>query len=92
MNLKLLKDEFDYLKSPGATATSMLKKLATPRTDHFAETIVKMTPLQRFGIPDDMAKAIVFLASSDAQFITGVNLIVDGGIRYNLPADIMGSN
>jgi len=76
------------LKSPGATATSMLKKLATPRT----ETIVKITPLQRFGIPDDMAKAIVFLASSDAQFITGVNLIVDGGIRYNLPADIMGSN
>jgi hypothetical protein len=37
---------------------------------------------------DDMAKAIVFLAWSDAQFINGANLIVDGGLKFNFAADL----
>jgi NAD(P)-dependent dehydrogenase (short-subunit alcohol dehydrogenase family) len=36
-------------------------------------------PLRRPGYPDDIAKAIVFLASDYAGFITGVNLKIDGG-------------
>jgi len=44
---------------------------------------VKNTPLGRFGITDDVAKGAVFLASSEAQFITGTNLIIDGGLIYN---------
>lgn len=39
----------------------------------------KVCPLRRAGTPDDIAKAMLFLASDEAAFITGVNLPVDGG-------------
>jgi len=36
-------------------------------------------PLQRFGQPDEVASAILYLASDEASFVTGVSLPVDGG-------------
>ncbi|CAG2107096.1 unnamed protein product [Medioppia subpectinata] len=45
-----------------------------------------ITPLKRIGQPLDVAKAVAFLASSDAEFITGANLVVDGGMHYNASA------
>ncbi|CAG2177364.1 unnamed protein product, partial [Oppiella nova] len=42
-------------------------------------------PLARLGVPLDVAKGVIFLSSSDADYITGVNLVVDGGIIYNYP-------
>jgi len=44
----------------------------------------KVIPLRRIGQPLDVAKGVVFLASTDAQFITGANLVIDGGIVYML--------
>jgi 3-oxoacyl-[acyl-carrier protein] reductase len=41
---------------------------------------LKLTPLGRFGTPEDIASAVAFLASDDASFITGATLQVDGGM------------
>jgi NAD(P)-dependent dehydrogenase (short-subunit alcohol dehydrogenase family) len=43
------------------------------------KTISSSVPLGRFGIPDEIAKAVVFLASDDSSYITGTELFVDGG-------------
>jgi enoyl-[acyl-carrier-protein] reductase (NADH) len=40
---------------------------------------LKVYPLRRFGTPRDIANAVCFLASDEADWITGVNLPVDGG-------------
>lgn len=45
----------------------------------FYDSIVAQMPLGRLGNPDEVAKAIAFLASPAASYITGVNLIIDGG-------------
>jgi NAD(P)-dependent dehydrogenase (short-subunit alcohol dehydrogenase family) len=55
------------------------------------EKVASLTPLKRVGEPLDVAKGIVFLSSTDAQFITGANLVIDGGQIYNSPADIFNS-
>jgi NAD(P)-dependent dehydrogenase (short-subunit alcohol dehydrogenase family) len=44
------------------------------------EVIARETPLQRWGKPEEIGKAAVFLASENSSFITGQTLVVDGGI------------
>jgi 3-oxoacyl-[acyl-carrier protein] reductase len=39
-----------------------------------------MIPLQRFGTPEEVAKAVLFLLSEDSQYITGQTLQLDGGL------------
>jgi NAD(P)-dependent dehydrogenase (short-subunit alcohol dehydrogenase family) len=63
--------------APGPTDTAMLGRLLSA-PDRRAATIAGV-PLKRIGTPDEIANAIVFLASDKASFITGHVLAVDGG-------------
>jgi 3-oxoacyl-[acyl-carrier protein] reductase len=44
------------------------------------DNVVKQIPLGRFGEPADIAAAVAFLASTEAKYITGQTLTVDGGM------------
>jgi NAD(P)-dependent dehydrogenase (short-subunit alcohol dehydrogenase family) len=67
--------------SPGTTDTPGLSDLlASSRVgEERKKMISSAVPLGRFGTPDEIAKAVVFLASDDASYITGAELFVDGG-------------
>jgi NAD(P)-dependent dehydrogenase (short-subunit alcohol dehydrogenase family) len=43
-------------------------------------TFLNTIPLGRFGDPNDVAKAVSFLASDESSFVTGIELCVDGGM------------
>jgi len=67
--------------SPGPIETPILDKGGMPKAaqDQFAENIKKRVPMKRFGTPEEIGHAVLFLASSEASYITGVDLKVDGG-------------
>jgi NAD(P)-dependent dehydrogenase (short-subunit alcohol dehydrogenase family) len=62
--------------SPGYTATPGLSHFMT---DEERASALATVPLGRIGVPDDLGKAAVFLASDDSAYITGIELFVDGG-------------
>jgi NAD(P)-dependent dehydrogenase (short-subunit alcohol dehydrogenase family) len=63
--------------SPGPVDTPGFRVFAD---DAMRTALTQMIPLGRVGLPDDIAKAILFLASDDSSFITGIELAVDGGV------------
>ena len=65
--------------APGVVATDMVASMPQFAKDSIGDTI----PMKRFGDPDDIANAMLFLSSSAASYITGVCLQVDGGYRPN---------
>lgn len=68
--------------SPGTVVTPAYKNelgLSDEQIEEFTAQAAAVTPLGRAGKPDEIAKAVVFLASDDSSFITGIELFVDGG-------------
>ena len=64
--------------SPGVIKTPM-SYIETPDFDDYIEDIENNTPLGRLGNPDDIAKVALFLDGDNSLFITGQDIVVDGG-------------
>jgi 3-oxoacyl-[acyl-carrier protein] reductase len=65
---------------PGATETEGAASAGVTAGSDFEKMFVEKTPLGRRGQPEDIAKAVVFLASNDAAWITGEQISVSGGM------------
>jgi NAD(P)-dependent dehydrogenase (short-subunit alcohol dehydrogenase family) len=68
--------------APGPIETPIFARTGLPQqaVDDFAKLIIAKVPMKRFGKAEEVAGAVAFLASSDASYITGVELNVDGGL------------
>ena len=68
--------------SPGLIATPFWGKvgMSQDEIDAFGEQVVQQTPLGRPGKPEEIAGTVAFLASDDASYFTGADLVVDGGM------------
>lgn len=68
------------LMSPGPTNTEIFRRDSTPEQQAaLLEMMRNNVPMKRVAEPDEMARAVLFLASSDASYINGIDLFVDGG-------------
>lgn len=67
--------------SPGPIETPMMTKLGMPadKLDDFKVSFAARIPTGRFGTPEEIANAVAFLGSAEASYITGANLVADGG-------------
>jgi NAD(P)-dependent dehydrogenase (short-subunit alcohol dehydrogenase family) len=73
--------ELDSAVSPGPIETPGLNGLvaSTGAAGQGLKALSSGVPLDRLGTPEEIAKAVVFLASDDSTFVTGTELFVDGG-------------
>lgn len=71
--------------SPGVIETPMALKAAKEHPERM-EMIKKATPLQRNGKPEEIADVVHFLTSDKASFITGTDVLIDGGVLENILA------
>ena len=68
--------------SPGLTQTPLVGKLGLTKDEleTFGAKMVQQTPLGRLGKPEEIAATAAFLASDEASFFTGADLVADGGL------------
>lgn len=68
--------------APGVVDTAMWEK--NKKVPGVVEAVERLTPLRRWGTPEDIADVIVFLASESARFVTGEVISADGGMAHTL--------
>jgi NAD(P)-dependent dehydrogenase (short-subunit alcohol dehydrogenase family) len=68
--------------SPGPIATPLYDKLGLPAAElkGISESLQQQVPAKRFGAPEEIAKAVLFLATDESAFTVGSELIIDGGL------------
>jgi 3-oxoacyl-[acyl-carrier protein] reductase len=76
---------------PGATATDRLESIISNKANKTGATIEEVThemmqevPLGRFALPEEVAAAVAFLCTPSAAYISGTNVVVDGGRTASL--------
>ena len=67
--------------SPGMVRTGMTEKVY--QNNAIADARDALVPLGRVALPEDLADTIAFLLSADARYVTGHDLVVDGGVTGN---------
>ena len=67
---------------PTFIETPMLQSMIrdSPDPEKARQTLVRQVPLRRIGKPDDVANMIVYLASDESTFVTGTEMVIDGGV------------
>lgn len=69
--------------SPGPTETPLINRnvgMSPEVVNALRQQMIANTPMRRMGEPEEVARAVLFLSSDEASFITGVDLFVDGGV------------
>lgn len=68
--------------SPGPIATPILDRMGLPEkeTREIKDRIAEQVPLKRFGQPEDIAAAVLYLTSPESVYVLGAELVVDGGM------------
>jgi NAD(P)-dependent dehydrogenase (short-subunit alcohol dehydrogenase family) len=64
---------------PGMIWTNMMMQ-ASVSAEAVKDALLAAVPLRRMGEPDDIANAVLFLASDESRYVTGIELYVDGGM------------
>jgi NAD(P)-dependent dehydrogenase (short-subunit alcohol dehydrogenase family) len=64
--------------SPGPVATPIFDRMGQPEEQE--DWIAGQIPLKRFADPDEIAAAVLYLASSESAFVVGTELVIDGGM------------
>lgn len=65
--------------SPGLNETEMAVRMREEDLDYYQKNFVDVIPIKRPGLPLEIAKAVAFLCAGEIDFMTGHNLVIDGG-------------
>ncbi|KAF6035205.1 hypothetical protein EB796_006486 [Bugula neritina] len=72
--------------NPGVVATNIYNEIMPKdKIPALIKDLADVYPIGRIGQPEEIAKSIAFLASSEASFTTGVQLVLDGGFHLSTP-------